>query len=272
MKNKFEIYKDKLNIDFSTDPEISFGHIGLKNQDGEDKGEFLVFTYSYLIRNEKDIDKIKNNENIALDMDIEMSNLIKMLTCFHTMSEQTHTIPYNFSITQKPLMTMKEYLDVLRKEGVEDIEDIEDENELENIYVRMCLCVAYPSLLPIPTEVALDMGVDFLENYDMEEIDIFKVQNLYNECVNKKAKEKSTLLENTYYFYLDNLGSLLDMPFRSKGRVYENYTIGEPKYIYETDTALFDYLDEYDKNPILLREMNVVVKDVSKLVETITKK
>lgn len=281
MEKRFEIYKDKLNVDFSTDPEISFGHIGLKNQDGEDKGEFFAFTYSYLIKDENDIDKLKSNENIPLNMDIEMSNLIRTLTYFQVTKEEESMPPYSFTIAQRPLITMEEYVNVLKEENespsecnedINEIEEIDDENELKNVYVRMCLCVASPSVLQIPEEVALDMGVDFLENYDMENVDILRLQTLYNEYVDKKANSKSTFLEKTYYFYLDNLGSLLDMPFRSKGKVYENNRVGESKYIYETDTALFDYLDEYDKSPILLREMNVVVKDVSKLVEAITKK
>lgn len=303
MEKRFEIYKDKLNVDFSTDPEISFGHIGLKNQDGEDKGEFFAFTYSYLIKDEKDIDKLKSNENIPLSMDIEMSNLIRTLTYFQVTKEEESMPPYSFTIAQRPLMTMEEYVNVLKEEisnpfersdkeienpleqsdkenevhseyneDINEIEEIDDESELRNVYIRMCLCVASPSVLQIPEEVALDMGVDFLENYDMENVDILRLQTLYNEYVDKKENLKSTFFEKTYYFYLDNLGSLLDMPFRSKGKVYENNKIGESKYIYETDTALFDYLDEYDKSPILLREMNVVVKDVSKLVEVITKK
>lgn len=254
MQEKFKMFKDKLNINNNAEPRISFGCIGLKDQFKNYKGEFLVFVHSFLATKE-DMEELEKNDEKALNMDVEMDKFIKVFATSFLENMNILKQPYNFVTTRKPLIPSKEF---------------ENERLDDNSYVRVSLCVCYPEAFPMPEEIALDMGIHFIENFEMEELDILKIQDSYNKGVENNPL--SSISSKLYYFYLNNLGDLLDMPFNSKGKVYKNNKINEPTYIYETDTMLFDFLDEFDKNPILLREMEVVVDDVSKLVEAIMEK
>lgn len=276
MNRKFKIFEDKLNINIEAEPNIDFGHIGLKDQDENYKGEFFVFSYSYMV-SKKEVGDRPNDNTLLLDMDLEMDNFVKVFSSAVLTDMGQSSSFYNFISAKKPLISLEKYIKILEhdtgfEELLKDFKD--DEDNEEGFYVRIGLSVCFPDCLSIDNEVAIRMGMDFMDNFDMEDLDIPRIQELYNKRVEERQEKQTSSLfsSNTYYFYLDNLGSLLDMPFNSKGKVYQNNIINEPKYIYETDTMLFDFLDEFNKNPILLREMNVVVKDVSKLVETINKK
>lgn len=278
MKEEFKIFKDKLNINIGSDPEISFGHIGLKDQFNDYKGEFLVFAYSYIV-SKSEFEGLENDENLILDMDVEMNNFVKMYTTSFLTKMQISSQYYNFITSRKPLITLNEYFEIIKKDNdfnfllKESLKDeIFNQEKVKNDkYVRFSLSVCFPENVHMQPEIAIDMGVDFMEHFDMEDLDIEKIQCSYNRGVDGNNKEKPLLQTNTYYFYLNNLGCLLDMPFNSKGKVYKNNRTNEAPYIYETDTMLFDFLDEYHKSPILLYEMEIVVEDVNKIVDAIKK-
>lgn len=263
MQEKFKMFKDKLNIDNNTEPEISFGHIGLKDQFENYKGEFLVFSHSFLATKE-DMEELEKDDEKVLNMDVEMDKFIKIFATSFLANMNISPQPYNFVTTRKPLITLKEYFNAYGNESLFENEILDD-----NSYVRVSLCVCYPEVLPMPEQIALDMGIHFMESFEMEELDILKIQDSYNKGVENNTL--SSISSKLYYFYLNNLGDLLDMPFNSKGKVYKNNKINESPYIYETDTMLFDFLDEFDKNPILLCEMEVVIDDVNRIINAINK-
>lgn len=253
MEKTFEIFKDKLGVDLDKMPGAQFCCVDLTF--GGETFEFFVVVYSYLV-SKGDAKEERKNKGDLMPMDIEMNNFVKVFVSSYAHSEGNL---YNFVAKMNPLAKVG---DVLGNSNI----DLASLNIRGDSFVRTCLCVSYPVQLEMSEQAALDIGLRFSRTMDMMPIGIEEIQSLYNKTVEDELNQSN---EEMYCFYLDNLGDLLEMPFRSKGKVYENNKKNQPPYIYETDTVLFDFLDEYDGSKVRLCEMDVVLEDVGKLIDAL---
>ena len=231
---KFQMFEDKLHIEDFRNAKVGFAHTTL--QFGNDNfGELMVFLSSYIVK--KDDENVHDNID-SFKVDIEFDNFAKVYAFSHLMNvAEKDSDVYSVVVRRFPL--------------------VNGENEGE--FIRKSIFVSLPNYLELSPELVLSIGEDIVGSIPLEELNVKEIVELYNSQVNEKEKEGEVA---TYFYNLPNLYCLYSLPFAGVGKVYK---IGK-EYVYETNTALFDFLDEYKGGAIFCKE-NTVVDDVSKMYE-----
>lgn len=245
----FELFQNKLEVDMSCEPEIRFGRAVVCNKENQEAGEILIYACSYLISDEVLKETKKEKTNIGnLSTDFQIDNILKVYSyAYLNQYEDVTGENYLFLVQRSPLF----------------------KRESKKGYVRNSICVSFPERLQMESKDAVHIGFQFIEQMPMESIDVKNIVEGYNDYVemNKEHKGEGASLSDvsnrtseTYCFVLPSLSNLYNLPFHSKGTVYQVYG----QYVYETDSPLFDFLEEYTDN---FSKEHVVIKDVKQLFQ-----
>lgn len=231
---KFQMFEDKLHIEDFRNAKVEFAHAPL--QFGNDNfGELMVFLSSYIVK--KDDENVHDNIG-SFTVDIEFDNFAKVYAFSHLMNvAEKDSDVYSVVVRRFPLV----------------------DGEKEGEFIRKSIFVSLPNFLELPPELVLSIGEDIVGSVPLEELNVKEIVELYNSQVNENGEEDEV---TTYLYNLPNLYNLYSLPFAGVGKVYK---IGK-EYVYETNTVLFDFLDEYKGGAILCKE-NTIVDDVGKMYE-----
>lgn len=230
------MFEDKLHIEDFRKANVGFAHTPLLF-DNENFGEFMVFLSSYIVNKD---DTVANDNMNSLEVDIEFDNFAKVYAFSHLMNvaEDDRDV-YSIIVHRFPL----------------------ENGEKEGEFVRKSIVVSFPNSLGLPPELVLAIGTDIVGNIPLEHLDVKEIVQLYNSQVDEDKESKKS--KSAIYIYkLPNLCTLYSLPFAGIGKVYK---VGK-EYVYETNTVLFDFLDEC-KEKVVLCEENIVIDDVSKIYE-----
>lgn len=230
------MFEDKLHIEDFRKANVGFAHTPLLFGD-ENFGEFMVFLSSYIVN--KDDAAVNDNIN-SLEVDIEFDNFAKVYAFSHLMDvAENDSDVYSVIVHRFPLVN----------------------GEKEGEFVRKSIIVSFPNFLGLPPELVLAIGTDIAGSIPLENLDVKEIVKLYNSQVDEDKESKKN--KGTICLYkLPNLYTLYSLPFAGMGKVYK---VGK-EYVYETNTMLFDFLDEC-REKVTLCEENIVIDDVSKMYE-----
>lgn len=240
--DEFKLYESRLCVKESSSPEAQFAIMTVLNEKDEPVDNVLVMFHSYLLTRQEIAENYKKNgiQTYLLE-DKEIGNFVKFFLFSYLEENKKNTDDYCFYTAVFPL----------------------ENTEEEDVFLRFGISVCYRKETKLHPKAVIDLACDFMEQTEPVEVDVISIQSQYNSSLKFSNTEKQ---QNLYYFKLNKLSEILRMPFRSKGKVYKNYRSKDCPYVYETDTMLLDFLDEFEGS---VAEMEVVVEDVSKIFEKI---